>query len=144
MVVGGFRFLDHTADVYVEAYGSNLREAFENAAKAMFEVMTDISKIRPIIKRHVIVEGEDLQALLYSWLEELLFIFDFDLIAFSRFKVLEIRRGDEGYSLRADVWGERFNPEVHTRKTEVKAVTYSLMEIRECADRCVVRFVLDI
>jgi len=145
MVGNGFVFLDHTADVLVEAYGSDLREAFENAAKAMFEVMTDISTVKPVVRKYIVVEGEDLQALLYSWLEELLFIFDVELIVFSKFKVKEIRRVDgKGYLLMADAWGERFNPDVHPRKTEVKAVTYSLMEIREYADRCVVRFVLDI
>lgn len=145
MVGVGFRFLDHTADVLVEAYGSDLREAFENAAKAMFEVMTDVSTVRPMVRRSIVVEGEDVEALLYSWLEELLFIFDVELIVFSEFRVREIKRVDDrGFLLMADAWGEKFNPEVHPRKTEVKAITYSLMEIREGADGCVVRFVLDI
>ena len=37
-----FRFLEHTADAYVEAYGSSLEEAFENAALASTEVMTEV------------------------------------------------------------------------------------------------------
>ena len=36
---------EHTADVAFIAYGKDLNEAFENAAKAMFNVMTDISKV---------------------------------------------------------------------------------------------------
>ena len=40
-----FEFMEHTADVYVAAHGANLAEAFENAALAMFEVMTDTAKV---------------------------------------------------------------------------------------------------
>ena len=36
-----FEFLEHTADAYIIAYGKDLAEAFENAALAMFEVMTN-------------------------------------------------------------------------------------------------------
>jgi SHS2 domain-containing protein len=40
-----FEFLEHTADVYIAAHGQTLEEAFENAALAMFEVMTDTDKV---------------------------------------------------------------------------------------------------
>ncbi len=40
----GFEFLEHMADAYVAAYGKNLAEAFENAALAMFNVMTETEK----------------------------------------------------------------------------------------------------
>jgi hypothetical protein len=45
-----FRFLEHTADVYIAAYGKNLKEAFENAAAAMFETMTNLNQITPTKK----------------------------------------------------------------------------------------------
>jgi len=41
-----FDFLEHTADAYIAAYGKTLDEAFENAALAMFEIITDIKTIR--------------------------------------------------------------------------------------------------
>jgi SHS2 domain-containing protein len=41
-----FRFLEHTADVLVEAYGVNLEEAFENAAAAMTDVMTELERLK--------------------------------------------------------------------------------------------------
>ena len=33
---GKFEFLEHTADVYVRAYGATMEEAYANAALAMF------------------------------------------------------------------------------------------------------------
>ena len=35
--------LDHTADVQLHAWGSNLKHAFENIAPCMFNYMTDLS-----------------------------------------------------------------------------------------------------
>ena len=40
-----FEFFDVTADVGYKAYGHSLGNAFENAAIAMFEVITDTSKV---------------------------------------------------------------------------------------------------
>jgi SHS2 domain-containing protein len=46
-----FKFFEHTADVEFEAYGKTLEEAFENAALAMFSVMTDTIKVKPKTKK---------------------------------------------------------------------------------------------
>ncbi|MGI0036609.1 MAG: archease, partial [Nitrososphaera sp.] len=35
----GYRFLDHMTDALIEAYGSTLEEAFENAGKALSDTM---------------------------------------------------------------------------------------------------------
>lgn len=59
-----FEFLEHTADAYVAAYGENLGEAFESAALAMFEVMTEVKMVRPLVEDHVEVRATDESALL--------------------------------------------------------------------------------
>ncbi len=146
-MTGGFEFLEHTADVYVRAWGDTLEEAFEWAATAMFDVMTDLKKVEPKKKYEISVKAEDLYALLYEWLEELLFIFGSQGIIFSKFKVDKITlRETGGYALVGEAWGEPFNIERHDQGTEVKAVTYSLMEIIENKDagQWVIQFVLDI
>ncbi|RLG89900.1 archease [Candidatus Bathyarchaeota archaeon] len=140
-----FEFLEHTADAYVAAYGSSLAEAFENAALAMFEVMTDTSKVKPEIEEEVSVEAEDEQALLYSWLEDLLVRFDVSGRVYSRFKVNELNRNSGGkLRLKAKVWGEPFNPEKHPQKVGVKAITYHRMEIIRQPEGVTVKFILDI
>ena len=82
---GKFEFLEHTADVLIAAHGQNIEEAFENAALAMFYVMTDTAKVNPSFEGSVQVEAEDEYALLYSWLEALLIKFDVDGMLFSKF-----------------------------------------------------------
>ena len=43
-----YELIDHTADVGVKAFGNNLSECFENAAKAMFDIITDSSEVENI------------------------------------------------------------------------------------------------
>ncbi len=139
-----FRFLEHTADVLIEAYGSTLEEAFENAAIAVFEVITDTSKVEPREERVVSTEGTDLENLLYRWIEELLILHDSEGLVVSRAKVLSIEEAGDGYRLEARVWGEPFDESRHEHRTIVKAMTYAQLSIRKEGDRWVVRFVVDI
>jgi len=140
-----FTFLEHTADAYIEAYGDTLEELFENATIAMFEVMTDTSKVSPIEVRNVEAEGFDLESLLYRWLEEWLIIRDSENMVFSKFKVKKIAKvGEDQYVIEGLGWGEKFNPRVHEVRTEVKAVTYHMMEIKQENRRWIARFLLDI
>jgi len=141
---GKFEFLEHTADVLISAHGASLEQAFENAALAMFEVMTDTTKINPIEKDTVEVEAEDEYALLYSWLEALLVKFEVNGLLCSKFEILGLEDNSEGFKLKANVWGERFNAEKHPQKVAVKAVTYHRMEIIKEHDKVTVEFILDI
>ncbi|MBS7626453.1 archease [Candidatus Bathyarchaeota archaeon] len=140
----GFRFLEHTGDAYIEAYGKSLSEAFANSALAMFEVMTDTSKVEPKIEESVEVEGHDLESLLYSWLETLLVRCDIENRLYSKF-IVEILDGErERPSLKAKIYGEDYDPTRHTSKTEVKAVTFHMMEIKCSGGYWRLRFLLDL
>jgi len=141
---GKFEFLEHTADVYIAAHGKTLAEAFENAALAMFEVMTDTEKVSPDVADSVEVEAEDGYALLYSWLEALLVKFETENMLYSKFEISSIDETAEGFRVKAAVWGEKFNAEKHTQKVGVKAVTYHRMEIIKDIDNVRLEFILDI
>lgn len=139
-----FEFLEHTADAYIAAYGKSLAEAFENAALATFEVMTDTEKVEPKIEEEIEVKGEDEKALLYSWLESLIVKFDTTGNLYSRFKIEKIEHTPEGFKLKAKVYGEPFDPEKHPQKVGIKAVTYHQMEILKKEDGVTAKFILDI
>jgi SHS2 domain-containing protein len=139
-----YTFLDHTADVYIAAYGKNLAEAFENAALAMFSIITDIEKVGAEIEEHLEVKAEDEQSLLYNWLEMLLVKFEIEGIFYSKFKISNITENKSVIGFSATIWGERINFEKHTQKTGVKAVTYHLMEIIKKPKMVTVKFILDV
>jgi SHS2 domain-containing protein len=141
---GKFEFLEHTADVYIAAHGKSLEEAFENAALAMFEVMTDTAEVSPSEEDSVEVEAEDEYALLYSWLEALLVKFEVNGMLYSKFKVSRLWEISEGFKLGAKVWGEKFNAEKHVQRVAVKAVTYHRMEIIKELNKVTLEFILDI
>lgn len=131
-------------DAYVEAYGSSLEEAYANAALAMFEVMTDASKVEPKIEESVEVEGDDLKSLLYSWLESLLIRYGIENRLYSKFVVEKIDIDNSHARLKASIFGEDFNHSKHPSKTEVKAITFHLMEIEHSEDKYRLRFLLDL
>lgn len=139
-----FEFLEHTADVYIAAYGRDLKEAFENAALAMFETMTDTADVRREYEDTVEVEGDDLESLLYNWLESLLVKFEVENMLYSGFHILSMEREDGKLRLRAKIYGEPFDPERHKQKVGIKAVTYHRMEINEGPEGVTIKFILDI
>jgi SHS2 domain-containing protein len=139
-----FEFLEHTADAYIAAYGVTLEEAFENAAFAMFEVMTDAERVAQTKEDSVEVEAPDEPALLYTWLEQLLILFETKGNLYSKFKIQKIEKTPDGFKLKAKIWGEPYNPKKHPQKVGVKAVTYHRMEINKKPNMVSVKFILDI
>lgn len=138
-----FEFFDVTADVGYRAYGKTMDEAFENAALALFEVMTDTTNIKPLMEKKIELEAEDAYALLYDWLSELIFIHDSENLIFFQFKVKITIKNNETYILNASVWGEPFNLEKNESREEVKAATYHLMEIKEENEYVRLQVILD-
>lgn len=136
-----FEFFDHTADIGIIAYGRSLEEAFESAALAVFEVMTDTSKIEYKVEVEIEEIGSDLENLLYRWIESLLVYYDSDLLLFGKFKVsIDLNN----MTLKGKAYGEKFNPEKHERRTVVKAMTYHEMLISQNDGTYILRFVVDI
>ena len=144
----GYVFLDeYTADVAFIAYGKTLEEVFINAAKALMEIQTDLAKIEPRECIDVEIEGFDKEHLLKKWLEELLYYRDVKQMFFSKFDIrIEVQResGEELYRLRGKICGECFDPDKHTSKVEVKAVSYHDMEIGRHNDKLYARVLVDI
>ena len=91
----------------------------------------------------VIVNGRDLENLLYNWLEVILIKLTKDAVVFSHFDV-KINMVDNKYVLRSLSKGEELDLKKHKPKTEVKAVTYHMMQIKEERGQVSVRFLLDI
>ncbi len=141
---GKFEFLEHTADVYVRAHGEKMWDTYENAALAMFETMTNTSKVEPTIEEEFEVEAEDQYALLYNWLETLLVKAETQGMLYSKFTVQHWRESPEGFKFEAKIWGEKFNPKKHPQKVGVKAVTYHLMMVIRETDNVTLEFILDI
>ncbi len=137
-----YEFFDVTADVGFLAYGVSLEEAYENASKAMFNVISNTSNVDPVISKNISIVSEDLISLLYDYLDELLFLSETEFLLFSEFNI-SITPEDDEFKLDGVVKGESINWNKHERGSEVKAVTYHLMDVKE-DDICKVRVILDL
>ena len=132
-----YDYFDVTADIGFYAYGNSLEEAYENAGLAMFNVITDISKVKKEESREFEIVSEDLVSLLYDYLEELLFLQDTEFLFFSDFKVdiekiVDDESSDlENYKLTCFACGEEIDWNVHSHKSEVKAITFHKMCVKE-------------
>lgn len=139
-----YEFLEHTADVYIEVRGTSLEEAFQYAAIGTMDVITDTDEIDPEMTVDVLLEAEDMEHLLYLWLEEIIFRIDAEGLLFSGFKVKEITNSGDMLELTGELQGEEFDPDKHEQRQAVKAVTYHMMEIIRKDGEHVLRFVLDV
>lgn len=138
-----YRLLEHMTDAYIEAYGRTLSEAYANAAYALTDVAIDLKSVSIHFSKKIEVNGHDLLNLLYNWLEAVLLEMQLEQNVYSAFST-QVSKKDDSWVLEAECSGEKFTPEKHHPRVEVKAVTYHLMEVIEEDGKYVVRFLLDL
>lgn len=135
-----FEITDHTADVGIVVYGTNLRELFSNAASALFSLITDIESIEEKLERYVEIDSEDRDSLLVDWLNELIYLFDAEHMLFRRFDIASL----SDKQLKASCYGESFDPSRHRIKLGVKAATYHMLNIAQDSDGYKVQVIFDV
>lgn len=135
----GHRYLEHTADVGIEAWGATLGDAFAEAALGLFALMVDPATVRERMERRFAVRGDDVEDLLVRWLSELIAVVDSDGILFHRFEIDRI----DATALAARCWGERLDPARHRIRVAVKAATYHMLAV-EPGPPARVRVILDL
>ncbi|MBS7619819.1 archease [Candidatus Bathyarchaeota archaeon] len=128
------------ADLTVEAYGLDLSEAFANIALGAFNAITLLEEVEPLESRIVEVRSEDYPALLYDFLDELLFIHDSELLVFSK---IDVKIGENPLRLIAECRGERLDSNRHKSRIVIKAITFHQMKIEETPKGWRIRVVFD-
>lgn len=147
-----YEVFDHTADLGILFEGRDLADLFETAAFAVFDLMTELPAVEERRTHRFVVTGGDREDLLVNFLRELLYLFNGRGFLVRR---CAVRIDDAGepetrsrpapseavsvgsepvppqWRLEAEAAGEPFAPDRHRMKTEIKAVTYHGLEIRE-------------
>lgn len=143
-----YKFLEHTADIKIAVEEKNLEDAFKSSALALREVMLEHEKIK--IKseksRLISVEGKDLGDLLYTFLEEFLYLIDAEDFILSEIEDLEITEIEDkkkkSLVLSAKILGDKASKYKFVNK--VKAITFNDMKISEEGKSFKLQFVLDV
>lgn len=136
-----YEFFDHTADLGVIFYGRDPLDLFKNAALGLFDIMLEVEGDSEKVEAYKItVEGDDWEDLFVNWLGELIYLF------YGRGLVLRklwIDRIDKKI-IEGIIYCEKFNPEYHRVKKEIKAATYHQLEVRREEDKWIGKVVFDI
>jgi len=138
-----YEYLDHTADVQLHAWGDTLKEAFEHVATSMFGYMTDLDTVEMQQQVTITAKGDDMEGLLFHFLDEWLFIFSADDFFIPR-KIIITNFDPENFEITSVGYGETFDLQKHPQGTEVKAITYSAMQIYDKEDQHEVFVIIDI
>ncbi|VDM07976.1 unnamed protein product [Wuchereria bancrofti] len=129
-----YEYLDHTADVQLHGWGDTLEEAMEQILISMYGYMTEISMVSAEYSFDLFASGIDMVSLMARLLDEALFAFSTEPFFIGRVaKVIKLDR--EKFEVQVRCWGESFDLSRHPQGTEIKAVTYSNMQVNESLDR---------
>ena len=134
-----FEIIDHTADVGITAYGADANQAFANAARALFSLITEFDDVEEILYRDIELTAPDEESLLVEWLNQLIYLFDTENIVFKRFDVTKLNNTQ----LKARSYGEKVDSSKHRLKTGIKAATYHMLKIDK-GNGCRVQVLFDI
>lgn len=135
-----YKMIDHTGDAGAFIWGESMEDIFANAAIAMTDMLIDRGAVQPNISREIELDGEDQEDLLVRWLSELNYMVSAEGEIYTDFEIEHITETH----LCASVTGDEIDPEKHRIKTEIKAVTYHQLYIKETEDGYEARVIFDL
>ncbi|MBN2155092.1 MAG: archease [Candidatus Lokiarchaeota archaeon] len=141
-----YEFKEHPADIQVHAVGNTLEEAIEQVVIGMMDIMTSVETVDTKISKQIKASAPDLEMLVVDYLTEYLFFFDTEQLLFSKVKVspIEFDEHTQTYQLNSVSNGESFDSSRHEMKTEIKAVTYSFLEIQQKKEKSEIWIIFDL
>jgi len=135
-----YEFINHTADVGIKVWGESLESLFENTAYSMFDILTELDKVKAKKSLRVEIEGKRIDELLVDWLRILLYKFNGEEYLLREFNIEEISKK----GLKAKVRGEKLNLSRHTLKTEIKAATYHGLQVKKTGQGWEAQVIFDV
>jgi SHS2 domain-containing protein len=120
-----YEFLEDvaTADIAFRAWGETLEETFGAAAEATLNVMVEeVEAVQPRERRDLRLENEELDMLLFNFLQELIYYKDSEKLML-RTPQIRVEETSRPYTLEATATGEQLDPDRHHPRVDVKAVT---------------------
>lgn len=132
--------LEHTADIRIRVLGKDLPELFANAGFAFFDLVADLSNVQERDSVEIRAAADDIELLLVAWLNELLYWFDASRMLFRRFDIVQFNKTQ----IVAKAFGEKYDPQRHHMRAEIKAVTYHHLAVEQMGDHWEASVIFDI
>lgn len=121
-----YEILDHTADAKFKAEGDSMEEAFSESVKAFAEIVGADPEAGDT-RYKVEIESENSEALLFDFLDKLVFLQDANNIVISHTDDLKIEETENGYKLEATIWADNITSGMTL--LDIKAPTYNEMKV---------------
>lgn len=134
--MGGYRQIEHTADLAFELWGADLGELLQEGARAVVDVLTDGRVPTGTDRRELEIAAFDDEDRIVRWLNEVIYLALVDGFVVTR---ADLECTDDG--LRAVVHGAVARDHI---VTEIKSATYHDLRIGHDGDRMVATIVLDV
>ena len=139
-----YNFRDHTADIAVDIEADSQNELFTAAAFTWRESISDDKNDGSFENKSLTFHDESLEILLVSFLSELNFLFQSEHWMMSSVQQIDIQKEKNDWNLSIMITGGYFDRNQMKLKSEIKAITYHQMEIREKNGKFSTRIVFDI
>jgi len=131
------------ADVAFDVTASSLEGLFKDAAIALAATqIKNFKSINPKVKKKIRIKADNIEQLLFKFLEELVFLKDKDMLIFNKFTKMKIDKKNNSLSCYA--YGEKLDTRRHHTLVDVKAVTMHLFEVKKQGKNWKARVVLDV
>lgn len=138
----GFKYLEGIAlaEAAFEAKGNNLKELFESCADAFIDTSANPETIKSSFKKEIFIQANNVEDLLFKFLEELVFIKDSEAVVFNKTEILEISEN----KLKVLLIGEEINQESQELRADIKAITLHKFNVKKTDDGWIAIVVMDI
>ncbi|TMA12955.1 MAG: archease [Deltaproteobacteria bacterium] len=135
-----YRILNRSSDLLIRVFGQTQAELFANSGFALFDLMTDVEKVQIGDRLPLEVEGVDRDDLMVNWMRELLYLYQGSGYLLKEFKVREAK---DNY-VRAEVSGEKFDPDRHEIQREIRSVAYHQSRMEKTGEQWTAQVLFEI
>jgi SHS2 domain-containing protein len=135
-----YRITPRQSELAVRVVGKSQTDLFVNAAFALFDVITDTQRIEIKERLQLEVEGTDRDDLLVNWLRELLYLYQGSAYLLRDFTVQQMK----DTLVKAEVSGEKLDPDRHEIKQEIAAVAYDQSHMQKTGEQWIAQVVLEV
>jgi protein archease len=136
-----YRITKHQSELAVRVVGNSQADLFTNSAFALFDVMVaDLDKVEAKEPIPLEVEGTDRDDLMVNWMRELLYLYQGSGYLLKEFVIREVK----DTVVRADVSGEKIDPDRHEIKQEIAAVAFHKSRMQKTGNQWTAQLIFEI
>jgi SHS2 domain-containing protein len=135
-----YRLTTRQSELAVKVTGGSQADLFVNSAFALFDVMLDVEKIEIKERLPLEVEGADRDDLMVNWMRELLYLYQGSGYLLKEFVIREVK----DTSLKAEVCGEKVDPDRHEIKQEIAAVAYHQSRMTKTGNQWTAQLIFEV